>query len=79
LSKGNKKNEKLVNYTGLDSCLYTLTERYLQFLGAHEGSLQPRCKAGQPNTPDATKSIVYTLALSDLRKVRSSRISRGNI
>jgi len=46
-----------------------LTEQYLNFLGNHPSSLQPRCKPGQPNRPDPTKGIVYTLALSDLRNV----------
>jgi len=70
MSKLNKKNEKLITYTGGESCLYTLTVEYLKFLGPHhKGSLQPRCKAGSPNEPDPTKCIVYTLALSDLRKV----------
>jgi len=66
----NKKNEKLLTYTGKESCLYTLTVEYLKFLGAaHKGNLQPRCKAGYPNQPDPVKAICYSLALSDLRKV----------
>lgn len=70
MSKQNRKHEKLITYTGKESCLYTLTTEYLKFLGAgHRGSLQPRCKAGYPNEPDPLKSIGYTLALSDLRKV----------
>jgi len=65
-----KKNEKLITYTGKESCLYTLTQGYLAFLGEnHKGSLQPRCKPGYPNLPDPVKSIVYSLALSDLRQV----------
>jgi len=36
-----KKNEKLITYTGKSSCLYTLTEDYLKYLGSgHSGSLQ---------------------------------------
>jgi len=70
MAQANKKNEKLITYTGKESCLYTLTVEYLKFLGAsHKGSLQPRCKPGFPNQPDPVKAIVYTLALSDLRKV----------
>jgi len=69
---GNKKNEKLITYTGKESCLYTLTVEYLKFLGTnHKGSLQPRCKPGSPNQPDPTKAICYSLALSDLRKVKN--------
>lgn len=68
-----KKNEKLITATGKESCLYNLTVNYLRYLGEkHEGSLQPRCKPGFPNQPDATKAICYTLALSDLRQVRHS-------
>jgi len=67
-----KKNEKLITFTGKESCLYTLTVEYLKFLGAsHKGSLQPRCKAGYPNQPDPVKAIVYSLALSDLKNVSS--------
>lgn len=74
MSKANRKNEKLITFTGGESCLYTLTVNYLKFLGtSHRGSLQPRCRAGSPNEPDPVKSIVYTLALSDLRKVSIKR------
>lgn len=70
MSDPKKKNEKLILYTGKDSCLYTLTVDYLKFLGfEHNGSLQPRCRAGYPNKPDPVKSICYSLALSDLRQV----------
>jgi len=70
-----KKNEKLITFTGKESCLYTLTVEYLKFLGnGHGGSLQPRCKAGFPNQPDPTKNICYSLALSDLRNVRIWRV-----
>jgi len=66
-----KKHEKLITFTGKESCLYNLTVEYLKFLGAdHKGSLQPRCKPGHPNLPDPVKAICYTLALSDLRQVR---------
>jgi len=65
-----KKNEKLITFTGKESCLYTLTQGYLAILGEnHKGSLQPRCKPGYPNLPDPVKSIVYSLALSDLCQV----------
>lgn len=70
-----KKNEKLITYTGKSSCLYTLTEDYLKYLGSgHSGSLQPRCKPGFPNQPDPTKSICYSLALSDLRNARTMTV-----
>jgi len=76
MSKLNRKNEKLITYTGGESCLYTLTKEYLNFLGPnHKGSLQPRCQAGFPNQPDPVKYIGYTLALSDLRKVSNSNVA----
>jgi len=72
MAQPNKKNQKLITYTGKDSCLYTLTVEYLKFLGSdHKGSLQPRCKAGHPNKPDSTKAIGYCLALNDLKDVRT--------
>jgi len=53
-----------------DACLYTLTKRYLEFLGAdYQGSLQPTCRPGYPNRPHLEKCIVYSLALADLRQV----------
>jgi len=70
MSNPNKKNEKLINYIGNESCLYTLTCEYLKFLGpSHQGSLQPKCRPGHPNQPDPVKGIIYTLALSDLKQV----------
>ncbi len=43
--------------------------RYIEFLGEHNGSLQPNCSAENPNRPHASRVIGYTLALQDLRNV----------
>jgi len=70
MSKRTVKNERLITSNpDSDSCLYKLTKRYLRFLGDHEGSLQPTCRAGHPKEPHAKCSVGYSLALADLRNV----------
>jgi len=69
MSQKNRKEECLINYSGSDGCLYTLTQQYLTYLKSHGGSLQPTCKPGHPNEPHPTKSIVYSTALEDYRNV----------
>lgn len=44
----------------------------MHFLGDHRGSLQPSCAPGHPKKPQPSKSIPYTLGLSDLKKTISS-------
>jgi hypothetical protein len=51
-----------------EMCLVSLTEKYLDFLGTHYGSLQPTCDPSNANKPHETKVVGYTLALDDLRK-----------
>jgi len=71
LSAKKKDNERMiVSNPASPGCLYRLTTRYLSFLGTHGGSLQPNCLSGHPNSPHPTKTIVYSLALDDLRDVR---------
>jgi len=41
--------------------------RYVEYLGLHQGSLQPTCTAGNPNRPHPTKTVTYSLALQDFR------------
>jgi len=68
-----KSNEKLITYNPeSDGCLYKLTQRYCDFLGAHSGSMQPTCRAGFPNRPHPDRVVGYDLALSDLREVYNS-------
>lgn len=70
MSKRNAKNERLITSNpDSDACLYKLTKRYLRFLGDHQGSLQPTCRAGHPLEPHAKRVVGYNLALADLRKV----------
>jgi len=73
MSQRNRKEECLINYSGSDGCLYTLTQQYLSYLNGHQGSLQPSCKPGHPNQPHATKAVVYSTALSDFRNVSFTR------
>jgi len=68
--KGKKNVKYILSHPNNDACLYKLTKRYLKFLGNHNGSLQPNCQPGNPKKPHATRSIIYTLALADLRQVR---------
>ncbi len=50
-------------------CLVTLTEEYLKFLGTHQGSLQPTCSASSGLKPHPDRTVGYSLALEDLRRV----------
>jgi len=65
-----KKNERVITYNpNSEGCLCKLTQRYCDFLGDHDGSLQPTCRAGYPNKPHPTRAVGYDLALADLRNV----------
>ena len=64
-------SERIVaeNRSSPEMCLLTLTEEYFVFLGSHMGSLQPTCHPSNPLKPHATRTVGYSLALEDLRKV----------
>lgn len=72
-SKG-KLERYIMPNENAEACLYTMTQRYLEFLGSHQGSLQPSCLAGHPNSPHPSRSIGYSLALADLRQVEATII-----
>jgi len=70
MSSKTPQKRLIVPHENPDACLYTLTKRYLEFLGTdHSGSLQPTCRPGSPNRPHPDRAVVYSLALSDLRQV----------
>jgi hypothetical protein len=65
------ESERIVSENLEDSqmCLVTLTEGYYEFLGDHEGSLQPTCSASNGSKPHPDRVVGYSLALEDLRKI----------
>lgn len=44
-------------------CPVKLTQEYLEFLGPHQGSLQPTCSASDANKAHPTRVLIYSNAL----------------
>ena len=65
----NLPDYRVIPETGGVACPFSLTTRYLQILGPHEGSLQPSSSPRDPRKPHSTKVIPYSLALSDFRNL----------
>ena len=43
--------------------------KYLEKLGGHKGSLQPACSPINPQKPSPSRSVSYTVALSNMRNL----------
>ncbi len=68
-NQANLPDYRVIPETGGAACPFSLTTKYVQFLGPHEGSLQPSSHPNNRRRPHATKVIPYSLALSDFRRL----------
>jgi len=56
----------------MTSIIYKFCNRYLEFLGSHNGSLQPKCSPVHHSSPHPTLAIGYNRAIQDLRTILDS-------